>query len=69
MDVILSQNLHAIMSVTQSEAEVREDQEEEHGIISLGLEDFKLRSVHAVKKFLSLRKKPTEGSFEELVSR
>ena len=56
------------MSITQSEAEVREDQEE-HGIISLGLEDFKLLSVHALKKFLSLRKKPTEGSFEELVSR
>ena len=48
------------MSITQSEAEVREDQEEEHGIISLGLEDFKLWSVHALKKFLSLRKKPTE---------
>ena len=57
------------MSITQSEAEVREDQEEEHGIISLDLEDFKLWSVHALKKFLSLRKKPTEGSFEELVSR
>ena len=57
MDVILSQNLHAIMSVTQSEAEVREDQEEEHGIISLGLKDFKLWSVHALKKFLTLRKK------------
>ena len=68
MAVILSQNLHAIMSITQSEAEVREDQEEEHGIISLGLEDFKLWSVHALKKFLSLRKTPTEGSFEELIS-
>ena len=68
MAVILSRNLHAIMSTTQSEAEVREDHEEEHGIISFGLEDFKLWSVHTLKKFLSLRKKPTEGSFEELVS-
>ena len=56
------------MSITQSGSEVREDQKEEHSIISLGLEDFKLWSVHALKKFLSLRKKPTEGSFEELVS-
>eukprot|EP00112_Aurelia_sp_Birch-Aquarium-sp1_P007300 Seg1795.2 transcript_id=Seg1795.2/GoldUCD/mRNA.D3Y31 product="hypothetical protein" protein_id=Seg1795.2/GoldUCD/D3Y31 len=32
-------------------------------------ENFKLWSANAIKKFLSLRKKPTDGSFEELVSR
>ena len=32
-------------------------------------EDFKLWSVDAIKKFLSLRRKSVDGSFEELVSR
>ena len=44
------------MSITHSKAEVREDQEEEHGVMSLGLEDFKLWSVHALKKFYHLER-------------
>ena len=35
----------------------------------LTIEDFKLYSASSLKKFLAIRKKPTNGSFDTLVAR